>query len=104
MDGPGDAHTERMKSERQGSYDITYSWNLKYDTNECIYETETNSWTQSSNRPVVAKEQGEGGRTGSLGLTHANLSITVVQSCLTLCDPKNWHTRLCCPLPSPRVC
>ena len=26
-------------------YDITYMWNLKYDTSEPIYETETESWT-----------------------------------------------------------
>ena len=26
-------------------YDITYMWNLKYDTNEFIYETETDSQT-----------------------------------------------------------
>ena len=31
------------KSERQILYDITYVWNLKYDTNELIYETETDS-------------------------------------------------------------
>ena len=37
-----------MKSdrERQIPYDITYMWNLKYDTNELIYETETGSQTQ----------------------------------------------------------
>ena len=29
--------------KRQISYDITYMWNLKYDTNEPIYETETDS-------------------------------------------------------------
>ena len=29
--------------ERQIPYDITYMWNLKYDTNEVIYETETDS-------------------------------------------------------------
>ena len=27
--------------ERQIPYDITYTWNLKYDTNEHIYETKT---------------------------------------------------------------
>ena len=27
-------------------YDITYMWNLKYDTNELMYETETDSQTQ----------------------------------------------------------
>ena len=45
MDGPRDYHTKRTKSERerQISYDITYMWNLKYDTNERIYETETDS-------------------------------------------------------------
>ena len=32
-------------SQRQRSHDITYMWNLKYDTNEPIYETETESWT-----------------------------------------------------------
>ena len=30
--------------ERQ-TYDITYLWNLKYDTNEFIYKMETNSQT-----------------------------------------------------------
>ena len=29
--------------ERQISYDITYMWNLKYDTNELIDKTETDS-------------------------------------------------------------
>ena len=29
--------------ERQIPYDITFMWNLKYDTNELIYETETDS-------------------------------------------------------------
>ena len=43
MDGPRDYHTKRNKSERERQipYDITYMWNLKYDTNEPIYETET---------------------------------------------------------------
>ena len=31
--------------KRQISYDLTYMWNLKYDTNELIYETETDSQT-----------------------------------------------------------
>ena len=29
--------------ERQIPYDITYMWNLKYDTNEHIYETKADS-------------------------------------------------------------
>ena len=30
-------------SQRPDSYDITYVWNLKYDTNKHIYEAETDS-------------------------------------------------------------
>ena len=47
MDGPRDYHTKWSKSERkrQIPYDITYMWNLKYDRNEPIYETETDSQT-----------------------------------------------------------
>ena len=33
------------KKDRQIPYDITYTWNLNYDTNEFIYETETDSQT-----------------------------------------------------------
>ena len=38
---------KRSKSdrERQIPYDITCMWNLKYDTNKLIYETETDSQT-----------------------------------------------------------
>ena len=45
MDGPRDYYTKWSKSEtkRQIPYDITYMWNLKYDTNELIYEAETDS-------------------------------------------------------------
>ena len=35
----------KSERERQIPYDITYMWNLKYDTNEPIYETETDSQT-----------------------------------------------------------
>ena len=34
-----------VRRERQIPYDITYMWNLKYDTNELFYETETDSQT-----------------------------------------------------------
>ena len=33
MDGPRDCHTE-SDNEKPTSYDITYTWNLKKDTNE----------------------------------------------------------------------
>ena len=47
MDGPRDYHIESSKPdrERQISYDITYMWNLKNNTNEVIYKTETDSQT-----------------------------------------------------------
>ena len=47
MDGSRDYHTKRSKSEwgRQMPYNITYTQNLKYDTNEHIYKIETVSQT-----------------------------------------------------------
>ena len=49
-------------------------WNLKYDTNEPIYKTETDS--DIENRLVVAKGKGVGeGWSGSLGLADANYYI-----------------------------
>ena len=38
MDGPGDDYTKWSKSERQISHGVACMWNLKYDTNEHIYE------------------------------------------------------------------
>ena len=35
--------------ERQILYCITYMWNLKNNTNESIYKTETDSQTQKTN-------------------------------------------------------
>ena len=46
-----------------------YMWNLKYDTNELIYKTETD--TNIENRLVVAKGVG-GGMAGNLELADAN--------------------------------
>ena len=47
MDTTGDYHTKLSKWERERliPYDITYMWNLKYDTNGPNYETEANSRT-----------------------------------------------------------
>ena len=47
MDGPRGYHTKWSKSERERQipFGITYMWNLKYDTSEPIYETETDSRT-----------------------------------------------------------
>ena len=37
----------KSESERQILY-ITYMWNLKYDTDELIYETQTDSQTKNA--------------------------------------------------------
>ena len=37
--------SEISQKEKKIPYDIAYTWNLKYDTNEFIYGTETNSQT-----------------------------------------------------------
>ena len=46
------------------SYDITYMWNLKYDTNELIYEIETDSQTWKTNS-WLPKGKGGGGMVNS---------------------------------------
>ena len=47
MDELSDYHTKwsKLERERQIPYDITYMWNLKYDTNEFIYENKKGSQT-----------------------------------------------------------
>ena len=62
MDGPRDYRTKWSKSdrERQISYDITYMWNLKNDTNELIYQTDTDSQTQRMNLWLPKGKGGEG--------------------------------------------
>ena len=50
----------RSERQRQIPYDITYVWNLKYDTNERIYQIEIALET-IENRLVVSKARGEGG-------------------------------------------
>ena len=42
MDRPGNYHTKWSKSDKvRQIYDIAYMWNIKNDTNEFIYKTET---------------------------------------------------------------
>ena len=45
MDGSRDDQLGEV-SQRQIPQDITYMWNLKYDTNELIYETKLYSQKQ----------------------------------------------------------
>ena len=42
-----------MKSDKDISYDITYMWNLKNDTNEVIYKTRTDSVNSKMNLRVT---------------------------------------------------
>ena len=42
VDEPRNYHSKDVR-ERQIPYDITYMWNLKYDTNELIYNREVDS-------------------------------------------------------------
>ena len=63
MDRPRYYRTKLSKSdrERQISYDITYTWNLKEnDTYELIYKTETKSQTLKTNL-WLPKGKGGGG-------------------------------------------
>ena len=39
----------KSEGERQILYDISYIWNLKNNTNESIYKTETDSQTEKTN-------------------------------------------------------
>ena len=55
MDGSRDYHTKwsKLDRERQIPYDITYLWNLKNDTSELIFKTETDSGIE--NKLTVTK-------------------------------------------------
>ena len=61
-----------QKEKRYIPSDITYMWNLKYDTNDLIYETETGSQTQIRDLRLMGRWQGE---VQSLGLADANYYI-----------------------------
>ena len=63
-----------LNNSEKDKYHITYMWILKYNTNEPIYQTDTNSPTE--NRLVVARgEVGWGEWIESLELADANHSI-----------------------------
>ena len=48
------------QKEKDKPYNITFIWNLKYDTNQHIYETETYSQTQRTDLWLPSWEVGEG--------------------------------------------
>ena len=45
----------KSERERQILYDTPYMWNLKYDTNELIYETETDSQIEKTDSQTLPK-------------------------------------------------
>ena len=57
--------SEVNQTERQMSYDITYMWNLKNDTNELIYKTEIDSQTLKTH---LWLPKGKGGGRDKLGV------------------------------------
>ena len=62
--------------ERQIPYDITYMWSLKYDTNQLIYKTETDSQNRRTDLWLLGEWGAEGeGWVGSLGSADANYYI-----------------------------
>ena len=58
MGGPRDDHTTEVVRQRQVTYDATQMWNLKYDTNELVYKTETYSQTQKANLSLPKGKRG----------------------------------------------
>ena len=64
-------------------------WNLKYDTNETIYETETNSQRDTENRLVIAK--GRKGWSGRLGFARCRfLYAQCMNNKVLLCSTENY--------------
>ena len=51
-------------SQRQISYNISYMQNLKYDTNELIYKTETDPQAQKTNFWLPKGKAGGGDKLG----------------------------------------
>ena len=57
-----DYHTKWSKPERKRQIlYITYMWNLKYDTDELIYETQTDSQTKNADLWLPKGKGGGGG-------------------------------------------
>ena len=62
MDATGDDHTKWSQSERERQipYAISYMWNLKYDTNEAVYETDSRIKKTTQSCQGERKGNGEG--------------------------------------------
>ena len=84
MDGSRHCHIKwsQSEAERQIPHAITYRRNLKYNTNELIYRTETDSQTQSTG---LWLSRGRGWGTGGLGVRACARACSL--SRVRLCDP-----------------
>ena len=69
-----DYYSSKSDRERQISYDIAHMWNLKYDTNELIYKTETDSQTQKTN---LWLPKGKGGGRDKLEVWDQQIQTTI---------------------------
>ena len=62
-----------VSQKEKDKHDITYMWNLKYDTNELIYETETDSQTQKTDLWLPKGRRREGGMDWEFGISRYKL-------------------------------
>ena len=76
MDGPRDYHMKWSKSEKERqTYDITYMWNLKYDT-KWTHLRKRNRFTDNRTDLWLPRGRGVGEwRIGSLELADASYYI-----------------------------
>ena len=63
----------KSERERQIPYNITYMWNLKYSTNEPIYETDTEARLVVARLVVAMGEVGEGQKAWEFGISRFKL-------------------------------
>ena len=80
----------KSERERQIPYDITYMWNLKYDTYEPIYETETDSQIQRTDLWVPRGREVGKRQSGNSGLTDALLYVEWINNKVLLYSTENY--------------
>ena len=69
--------------ERQITHDITYTWNLKYDTNEQLQNRKSLKAIGDRLGVTKGEEAGEG-RAGSLRVASADIQDGYTRSCRTV--------------------
>ena len=74
MDEPRDYHTSQNNSEREKQipYDITYMWNVKYDTNQDSYKAKIDSQTQRTDFRL-SRRRGGGGVDWEFGISRGKV-------------------------------